>query len=132
MQFLAQWMWATGDPHQLCQHTNPHAVSSDICLAMDIYSPKWGDSDPQCSADMPHRCHPGGTPLGLEAVERVSPQQELCPLHILGAIGVTKTWTALKWACLQVTIALANSPFIITLIALSMILESTTTGTFLT
>ena len=87
---LKQWRQAAGGPELALQAHGPAYSALNICLAMDMYGPKWRNDDPPCGMD------------------------------------------ALKWACLQIAVALAGLAFVIIYIALLIILDPTMTATFST
>ena len=117
----------------LGKHKDPHTVPSDVCLAMNIYSPKQRNGDPLCGTDMP---------LDIVHTEflgysRVRGCRWSNPLSVPPASALLQgSWsnpdiTAMKWTCFQVMVALTSSPFVIIPITLSIILNPTMTGTFL-
>ena len=130
--------WNHGGGHvgalcSLIRHVDPHRMPSDVCVAMYIDGSKWKDGDSLCGTDMP-----------LDIVQReflrhnrvrvaegAAPSAaSLFPLAPLWGSWSNPDIITLKWACLQVMVALASSPFVIIPIALSIIVDPTKTRTF--
>ena len=109
------------------EHVDLHTMPSDASLAMDVHSSKQRNGDPPCGMDVP---------LDIVQVESirgcrgVTSLQDTCPLVHSQASWSNHNMTALKWACFQVVVSLASSPFMIIPNALSIILDFTMTGIF--
>ena len=96
--------------------------------------PKWGNGNPPSDADRSLDILQAELPDAV--VSELGEGMTSFPYSPFPFKSVWNNWsdpdiTALKWACLQVAVALMSSPFIIIPITQSMILDLTMTGTFL-
>ena len=130
MWWLAQKRQAVGRPG-LALWVHGPTYSALRYLAVNIYSPKQRNGDPPCGMDVPLDIAQAELPIhsGVRGCWRVCPLPEV-PILLRGSWS-DLNMTTLKLACQQVVVALASPPFMIIPIALSIILDSTMTGTFL-
>ena len=98
---------------------------------MDAHSPKWGIVMLWVVQTCPWTSSSRWNSLGTwgQRLQKGVPlsKSSIPPAHLWRC---NPDMTALKWACLQVFVVLANSHFVITFMALLIILELTTAGTF--
>ena len=83
-----------GTPQWLCQHMDSHAVSLDICLAVDIHSPKLRDCDLLSGVDVTLDIIQAKLLMcsGARACRMGAPLARApSPLHNGRATGVTQT-----------------------------------------
>ena len=110
-----------------------YIVPLDVCLAINVYGPKWG-METLCVVQkcpwMSSRQNSLGA-VGSGAAEGVIPlSAHPSPLVSLQGNWSDQDITAPKWVCFQVKVALTSFPFVIIPITLSIILDPTTTSTF--
>ena len=111
---------------------DPHAVSFGAGICVHTYRAEWGNGDLLCVVDWASDVIEAEFPH----LHRVTPQRGMTysfSTQVLFEL-VWGSWsdpdmTAWKWACLHIVVTFASSPLVIKLMALSIILEPTMTGT---